>query len=564
MYIPTTKNELDHLGWDKLDIILVTGDSYIDSPYIGTTVIGKVLLDAGFKVGIIAQPDIESGKDICRLGEPTLFWGVSAGCLDSMVANRTATGRKRKKDDYTPGGENNLRPDRASIVYSNLIRKNFKNTSPIILGGIEASLRRIAHYDFWTDKIRKSILIDAKADFLLYGMADQSVVELATAIKENVNPNKIRGLCYISRNKPEDIAELPSFKEVTNDKSIFTKMFHTFYNNTDPVTAIALCQQQDTRYVVQNPPARYLSTAELDHIHDLNYERNVHPYYLRGGAVKALETIRFSITTHRGCYGECSFCAISMHQGRTVRWRSKKSIINEAKQMTKHRMFKGIINDVGGPTANMYGFECARKATKGCCTDKRCIYPEVCAGLKTTHTPQTQLLKELRQIPDIKKIFVTSGIRHDMVIADKNNGYEYLKQIVCHHVSGQMKLAPEHSETNVLNMMGKPGKESLIEFRKLFYKLSEDIGKKQFLTYYMIAAHPGCTQEDMLKLKRFASRELKLLPEQIQVFTPTPSTYSTLMYYTEQDPFSGKPCFVEKSVKGREKQKNCIRNPNFR
>ena len=564
MYIPTTKGELDHLGWDQLDIILVTGDSYIDSPYIGSTVIGKVLLDAGFKVGIIAQPDIESSNDICRLGEPKLFWGVTAGCLDSMVANRTATGRGRKRDDYTPGGENNRRPDRASIVYSNLIKQNFKQTCPIVLGGIEASLRRIAHYDFWTNKIRKSILIDAKADFLLYGMADRSVVELATTLKAKNDPRKIRGLCYINRDKPEGITELPPFKDAANDKKLFTEMFHTFYNNTDPVTAVALCQQQDTRYLVQNPPAKYLSTAELDHVHDLDYERNVHPFYLKDGPVKALETIRFSITTHRGCYGECNFCAISMHQGRTVRWRSKKSIINEAKQMTKHRMFKGIINDVGGPTANMYGFECARKATKGCCTDKRCIFPEVCAGLKTTHTPQTQLLKELRKLPGIKKVFVTSGIRHDMVMSDKNNGYEYLKQIVCHHVSGQMKLAPEHSETKVLEMMGKPGKKSLIEFRSLFYKLSEDIGKKQFLTYYMIAAHPGCTEEDMMSLKRFAQRDLKLLPEQIQVFTPTPSTYSTLMYWTEQDPFTGEPCFVEKSVKGREKQKNIIRNPNFK
>ena len=375
MFLPATREEIVALGWEKLDIILVTGDAYIDSPFIGVAVIGKILLDAGFRVGIIAQPDTGTDQDISRLGEPELFWGVTGGCIDSMVANRTASGKKRKKDDYTPGGVNNRRPDRAVLVYANLIRQHFKNTRPIVLGGIEASLRRIAHYDYWSNKIRKSILFDAKADYLLYGMADRSVVELAEALKGGHDPRSINGLCYVSGKINRDCILLPSYSEAASDKNALVEMFTIFYHNNDPLTARPLAQQQDNRYLVQNPPPTVLSTDELDHIHDLEYERDLHPYYRRFGEVRALETIRFSIATHRGCYGECNFCAIAVHQGRTVRWRSKESILREAKNISLHPLFKGIIHDVGGPTANMYGFECDKKLREGSCAKKGASIP---------------------------------------------------------------------------------------------------------------------------------------------------------------------------------------------
>jgi uncharacterized radical SAM protein YgiQ len=558
MFLPTTKKELKQLGWDKLDIILITGDGYIDSPFVGMAVIGKVLLNAGFRVGIIAQPDTASDVDIRRLGEPRLFWGVTAGCIDSMVANYTATGRKRKRDDYTPGGVNNRRPDRASIVYSNLIRKGFKATRPIVLGGIEASLRRIAHYDFWSDRIRKSILFDAKADYLLYGMAERSVVELAACIKEGKDPRGIRGICYISRDIPAGCLELPSFQESAEDKNAFTRMFHAFYRNNDPVTALPLAQKQDTRYLIQNPPALNLSGKELDAVYNLKYERDLHPFYRTQGEVKALETIRFSIAAHRGCYGECNYCAIAAHQGRLVTWRSKKSILAEARQIVSHPLFKGTIQDVGGPTANMYGIDCARKKTEGCCPDRRCLFPEVCPGLNINHARQISLLKELRGIKGVRKVVVASGLRHDMVLADRENGTSYLEEVIRHHVSGQMKIAPEHCEAHVLTKMGRSGRGELLKFKDLFYRLTKKEGLKQFLTYYFIAAHPGCTETDMAKLRSFAMRQLRLIPEQVQVFTPTPSTYSTLMYWTERDPFTGEPCFVEKTSLGRERQKNIL------
>ena len=558
MFLPTTKKEIKLLGWEALDVILVTGDSYIDSPFIGVAVIGKVLLNAGYRVGIIAQPDTESDQDIRRLGEPELFWGVTGGCVDSMVANLTATGKKRQKDDYTPGGINNRRPDRATIVYANLIRKYFKDTAPIVLGGIEASLRRVAHYDFWSNKIRRSVLFDAKADYLAYGMAEHSVVELARCLKQGGDSHTIRGLCYISGNIPDGCLELPTYEDCVKDKDTFTKMFHAFYRNNDPITASPLAQKQDTRYLIQNPPAYCLSEKELDAVHNLEYERELHPFYQKHGSVRALETIRFSITTHRGCYGECNYCAIAVHQGRQVTWRSKPSILAEARQMRSHPAFKGILADVGGPTANMYGIECTRKNTKGGCPEKRCLYPEPCSKLNINHARQISLLKDLRRISGIRKVVIASGIRHDMVLADKENGIRYLKEVIRHHVSGQMKIAPEHCQPHVLQKMGKPGSETVLKFKESFYQLTKKEGLNQFLTYYLIAAHPGCTEKDMAALKSFASKKLGLLPEQVQVFTPTPSTYSTLMYWTGKDPFTGEPCFVEKTIHGKERQKNII------
>ncbi|MFU8827610.1 MAG: YgiQ family radical SAM protein, partial [Brevefilum sp.] len=391
-FLPTTPEELETLGWDQLDVILITGDSYIDSPFIGVAVIGKVLQDAGYKVGIIAQPDLQSAADITRLGEPRLFWGVTAGSIDSMVANYTATGRPRRADDYTPGGHNTKRPNRATLVYSNLIRRHFKGTVPIVLGGVEASLRRIAHYDFWSDAIRRSVLFDAKADYLLYGMAEHSVVELARTLAAGEDPIQTLGLCYIAKQVPEGYLTLPTFEQVSQDKDAFTDMFHTFYDNNDPISAKGLAQRHGDRYLVHNPPAPYLSTSEMDRVYALNYAHAQHPYYAAQGAVKALETIRFSIPTHRGCYGECNFCAIAVHEGRTVRWRSQESILAEAQAITQYQDFGGYIYDLSGPTANMYGFECPVKLRKGPCQDKSCIYPETCSVLPIDHQVQTELL----------------------------------------------------------------------------------------------------------------------------------------------------------------------------
>jgi uncharacterized radical SAM protein YgiQ len=558
VFIPTTLEESKQLGWNKLDIVLITGDSYIDSPFIGAAVIGKVLIQAGFRVGIIAQPRVDQPDDITRLGEPGLFWGVTAGSIDSMVANHTATLKKRKSDDYTPGGINNRRPDRATIVYSNLIRRYFKQTVPIVLGGIEASLRRVAHYDYWTDRLRGSVLLDAKADFLIYGMGESAVLSLANALRASGSPHDLPGICYASSQPPAEFLQLPSFEEVCADKKAFIEMFHTFYNNNDPITARGLCQKHGTRWLIQNPPAPHLTQAELDSIYALDYERAQHPFYENQGQVRALDTIRFSLSTHRGCYGECNFCSIAVHEGRTVRWRSMKSIVREAETLTKHPDFKGYILDAGGPTANMYGFECQRKESLGACPDKRCLYPEVCSALKPNHQPQVELLKRLRALPGIKKVFVASGLRYDLLLADSASRDAYISELAGHHVSGQLKVAPEHVSFKVLKKMGKPGVSSLGDFKQRFDRASRLAGKDQYLTYYFIAAHPGCSDRDMGAVQDFASRELHLQPEQVQIFTPTPSTYSSLMYYTEMDPFSGESMFVEKTLAGKLKQKGIV------
>jgi uncharacterized radical SAM protein YgiQ len=557
VFIPTTRQECEAIGWEKLDIILITGDSYVDSPFIGVSVIGQVLLKAGFRVGIIAQPDVQSA-DITRLGEPELFWGVTGGSIDSMVANYTATKKRKRSDDLTPGGQNNRRPDRAVIVYANLVRRHFKNTKPIVLGGVEASLRRIAHYDYWSDSVRRSILFDAKADILVYGMAEKTVVALAERLQAGQDVTDLRGICTIAKEKPAGAIELPSFEEVARDKRAFIDMFHTFYRNNDPLTAKTLCQQQDTRYLIQNPPAFPLTQPELDALYEIGFERAQHPFYEALGPVKALETIRFSLTTHRGCYGECNFCSIAVHQGRTVRWRSEDSIVREAERLARLPDFKGIIQDVGGPTANMYGFECEKKVARGSCADKRCLYPEICPQMDVDHGKQVALLRRLRQIDGVKKVFVASGIRYDLVLADQKHGAPYLRDVVRHHTSGQMKVAPEHTQDAVLHRMGKPGAAVLVRFRDLFTGLTRAARKEQYLTYYLIAAHPGCTEKDMRALKRFASRDLKINPRQVQIFTPTPSTYSSLMYYTEMDPFTGEPLFVEKDLMRKERQKSIL------
>jgi len=557
MFLPTTKKEMERLGWDSVDVILVSGDSYIDSPFVGVAVVGKVLLAAGFRVGVIGQPDT-GGDDIMRLGAPSLFWGVTAGCIDSMVANRTASGKKRNSDDYTPGGVNDRRPERATIAYTNLIKRfSRQDPKPIVLGGIEASLRRVAHYDCWTESVRRSVLFDSKADFLLYGMCERSVVELAICLRLRRDPKEVRGLCYISKEAPEGSLEMPSFEEASKDNDAFGKAFRIFYDNNDPATARRLVQRHADRYLVQNPPAFYLEQEEFDAVYNLEYERDLHPFHKKDGEVRALETIRFSISTHRGCFGECGFCAIAVHEGRRVRSRSLGSIVAEAKVIAGHPLFKGRIHDVGGPSANMYASGCSRMEKSGCCAKKSCLSPKVCPLLKLGHAEQITMLKAVRSVEGVRQAVVASGVRHDLVLADREDGQRYLRELVCHHVSGQMKIAPEHTEQGVLAQMGKPGctKEALVRFKELFYRFTGEAGKKQFLSYYLMAAHPGCTIDDMKRLRAFALKELGTVPEQVQLFTPTPSTYSTLVYLTGRDPFTGAPVFVERSAKGREAQK---------
>lgn len=562
MFLPATQKEMAALHWKALDVILVTGDAYIDSPFMGVAVIGKVLVDKGYRVGIIAQPDLKTGKDITRLGEPALFWGITGGCVDSMVANYTALKKKRRSDDYTPGGINDRRPDRAVIAYANLVRQYFKQTRPIVLGGIEASLRRIAHYDFWSDGIRRSILFDAKADYLLYGMAHGSIVKFASALKRKESPSMLKGVAFLSKEKAG--IELPSHEAVKKSKDDYIKAFQIFYENNDALTAQTLCQKHQDRYLVINPPEPCSTEGGLDHIHSLGFERDLHPFHKPSGTVRALDTIKFSIPTHYGCYGECHFCAITVHQGRTVCSRSEASVLEEAKTISRLPDFKGYILDLGGPTANMYGFECQKKLEKGACRDKRCLFPSPCNSLLPDHSRHLGLIRKIEALAGIKKVFISSGIRYDLIFSDTKNGNAYLEKIVTDNVSGQMKIAPEHTLQHVLALMGKQPVEHLKKFKSRFDALSKKAGKPQFLTYYLIAAHPGCCLKDMQDLKKFCLEHLKTIPEQVQIFTPTPSTWSTLMYYTGIDPFSMKPLFVEKNPKEKEKQKQAVTAKSFR
>jgi uncharacterized radical SAM protein YgiQ len=470
-----------------------------------------------------------------------------------MVANHTALKKWRKQDDYTPGGINK-RPDRASIAYTNLIKKYFKNSKPIILGGLEASLRRVAHYDYWDNSIRRSIIFDAKADIIAYGMAEKTVLELASAIKNGKDWRNIAGICFISGSNQEDFITLPSFEEVKDDKRKFFSMFNLFYQNCDD-PAKGFTQKHGDKFLIHNPPPQPLSTVEIDEIYDLDFERDAHPYY-KTGEIRALETIRQSITSHRGCFGQCSFCSIAPHQGRRVISRSPGSIIREAEKISRLPGFNGIIYDVGGPTANMYASQCLKGGLP--CKNKHCLAPQPCDKLRFGHDAQMKLLQELLKIPKIKKVFVSTGIRHDMVVSDKNCGRAYLTQLVKLHISGQIKIAPEHYDNEVLKLMNKPSIKPLMRFKALFDEICKASDKHYFLTYYLIAAHPGCTAEHMFRLKSFLRGGIKAKPEQVQIFTPTPSTMSAAMYWCESDP-SGRKIFVEKNPHEKQKQKDLIR-----
>ena len=563
MPLPCTQREIRQLGWDAPDVILVSGDAYIDSPYSGVAVIGRVLEREGFRTAILSQPDPASTEAFRSLGEPRLFWGVTSGCVDSMVANYTAAGRRRRQDDFTPGGVNNARPDRAVIVYCNQIRAAFKPCKPIVIGGIEASLRRIAHYDCWSDTVRRPLLFDAKADALVYGMGERTITALARAWRDGTDWRGLRGLCHAlpasSQARPANAVALPDFNTVAaptpEGRSAFLEMFRLFAANQEAHTASPLLQKVDTRCLVHNPPAPPLTSAELDAVYALPFTLDPHPAVAARGPIRALDTIRFSLTTHRGCYGACRFCAIAMHQGRQVVSRSQSAILDEARRMTRHPAFTGILRDVGGPTANMYGFDCSRKTLQGACPDRECLFPACCDSLRPNHGPQRELLASLRRLPGVRKVFVASGIRPDLIAADPRHGDGYIDDLAAHHVSGQIKLAPEHTEPRVLAAMGKPGLDALLTFKRKFEAANRRHGLRQFLTYYFIAAHPGCTDDDMRRLRRFVASHLHLNPEQVQIFTPTPSTWSTAMYYTGYDPFSGTPIHVTRNPRDKQRQK---------
>lgn len=558
MFLPISRQEVEKLGWDYIDVILISGDAYIDSPFSGIAVVGKYLLKHGFRVAVISQPDIDCDKNITIFGEPKLFWGISAGCVDSMVANYTSSGKPRKQCDFTPNGINNKRPDRASIVYTTLIRRYFKNTKPIVLGGIEASLRRIAHYDFKTDKVRRSILFDAKADYIIYGMGELPVLELAKALDNNESVENIKGLCFISKDKVSDAVEMPSYEEVSTDKKAFYNMFKIFYNNSEAVSGKRLMQKTGDRYLIQNPPAYYDDNI-LDEISDIEYERAVHPQIK--GKIKAIDTIKTSIISHRGCFGGCSFCAIAVHQGRRVVSRSVASIEKEVKSMASKKWFSGTITDIGGPTGNMYMMKCKKMEKLGACTHKHCLYPEVCNGMNTDHAPLLNMLENIRNIKGVKNLFATSGIRADLAVNDKENGKRYISEIAKNYVSGQLKMAPESADLKVLKAMKKPDNSSFLEFCSLYKDYSKKYNKNQYISCYFIAAHPAESEKEAYSTRKFIEKNLDFNPEQVQIFTPTPSTWATCAYYTGLDE-DGNNIYVEKSLSKKEKYKSIIMGSN--
>ncbi|MFO7727357.1 MAG: YgiQ family radical SAM protein [Desulfonatronovibrio sp.] len=559
-FLSMTPKELKAEGVVRPDVILVSGDAYIDSAYSGVAVIGRVLEAAGYSVGIIAQPDVSEDKDICALGEPRLFWGVSSGCVDSEIANYTALGKPRRSCDFTPGGINNRRPHRACIAYVNLIRRYFKNTVPLVLGGIEASLRRVAHYDQRTDKIRKSILPDSKADILVYGMGEKSVLEIADRLKHKKSLDNIPGTCVMSASAPPEYLGLPDFDQVERDPRAFAAMFKTFYQNSLGPCGKGMVQKYGDRFLVHHSPSSLPGRQELDRIYELPFLNDAHPLCRSMGHIRALETIKDSITTHRGCYGECSFCSIAVHQGRSVISRSVESIVREAGKLSQSEGFAGVIRDVGGPTANMYGSGCKNMSLGRPCLDRHCTgFEGVCSRLVPGHNKQKRLLEKISALPGIKQVNIASGIRYDLILADDIHGPGYLEQAIKHHIPGQMKIAPEHCADHILELMNKPGSADVLEFARRYRRLAEKLKKDVYLSCYVIAAHPGCGLRDMRRFADFARWNLRFSPEQVQIFTPAPSTRSTVMYHCGMDPFTGKKVWTEKSVTGRKQQKDAVR-----
>ena len=554
-FLPVCREDMDKLNIKELDFVYVCGDAYVDHPSFGHAIISRVLEHNGYTVGIIAQPDWKNTDDFKRLGKPKYAFLVSAGNIDSMVNRYTVNKKVRSDDSYSPGGKGGLRPDRATIVYCNKIREAYPGV-PMIIGGIEASLRRFAHYDYWDNKVRRSILLDTRANVLIYGMGEKAIVELADAMRDGrqLSETNVDGCCYVRKSLDAvgEYIEIPSCEEVQEDKVKYAEATRMQFDGQDPIRSKPLVQKHYDRYLVQNKPMMPLNTKELDSVYALPFMRTWHPMYDKDGGVPAIEEVKFSITNTRGCYGQCNFCALTFHQGRIVQTRSEKSVINEAKKMVWEPDFKGYIHDVGGPTANFNGPGCAKQMTKGTCKDKRCLYPNVCPNLKVEHRDYLELLRKLRAIPGIKKVFVRSGIRYDYLIADKND--EFFNELVEHHVSGQLKVAPEHISDNVLRYMGKPGRKVYDKFSDKFYRINERLGKKQFLVPYLMSSHPGSTLHDAIELALYIKKH-NLHPEQVQDFYPTPFTISTCMFYTGLDPFTMEEVYVPRDMEEKRMQR---------
>lgn len=557
-FLPICKKDMEERGWEVCDFIIVTGDAYIDHHSFGTAVISRVLENAGYKVGIISQPSWNKIDDFKKLGRPRLAFLVNAGNMDSMVNHYTVSKRIREKDYYSPGGKMGLRPDRATIVYCNKVREAFKDVD-ILIGGVEASLRRFAHYDYWSDKVRQSILIDSGADLLVYGMSEKQIVEVANYLNDGFPAKYIRsvaGTCYTVDSLDElyeEYIEVPTFKEVASDIEKYCEAFRIQYEEQDPFRGHTLVQRNLDKYVVINKPERPLVREELDIVYGLPYQKDYHPIYEEQGGVPAIEEIKFSIVSSRGCSGNCSFCAITFHQGRIVTSRSQDSIVKEAKDITEFKDFKGYIHDVGGPTANFRKASCEKQLIYGACKKKQCMSPSICKNMEVDHSEYLELLRKVRSVKGVKKVFVRSGLRYDYIMADKKRD-KFIKELSEYHVSGQLKVAPEHISENVLKYMGKPAGKVYDEFREKFFRINKELGKKQYIIPYLMSSHPGSTLKDAIILAEYL-RDIKYQPEQVQDFYPTPGTLSTTMFYTGLDPFTMKKVYVPKTKEEKAMQR---------
>ena len=559
-FLPLTKEEMQLCGWQSADIIIVTGDAYVDHPSFGTAIISRVLEAAGFHVAIISQPQCD--EDYMRFGAPRLAFFVNGGNIDSMVAHYTAAKKRRSDDSYTAGGRSGKRPDRAIIVYCRALRRIFGKNSPICIGGIEASLRRFAHYDYWDDAVRPSILIDSGADLLMYGMGERHSVEIAKRLADGEKISDLKnilGTCYAvstSDYEAQSARECPSFEAVSekNERGFkcYAQSCYIQQTEHDAFSGKRIIQRHQNKIVVQNPPSPPLTTEEMDAVYALDFMRDYHPSYRSLGGVPAIEEVKFSVIHNRGCFGACNFCSLAYHQGRYISSRSHESVISEAEKITEMPDFKGYIHDVGGPTANFRGPSCDKQEKSGLCKDKKCLAPEMCPAVKVDHSDYLELLRKLRRLPKVKKVFIRSGIRFDYLVADSDEAF--FKELVEHHVSGQLKVAPEHCSNKVLNLMGKPPINVYERFKKRFYEITESINKKQYLVPYLMSSHPGSTVDDAIKLALFLKRE-GLHPEQVQDFYPTPGTVSTCMFYTGLNPYTMQKVYVPKTPKEKAQQR---------
>ena len=545
-FLPVSKSDMDALGWDYYDFLFISGDAYVDHPSFGTALLSRLLEANGYRVCICAQPDRNKVSALTSYGVPRLGVLISGGVIDSMVNHYTASKKRRSSDVYSPGGKAGLRPDRCVIVYSNMARSAFGDI-PVIIGGTEASLRRFAHYDYWQDKVRRSILVDSGADMLLFGMGERSLLSLAEALSDGIPINHItnlKGSCYISDKVPKNSVVLPSYEKVSTDKESYARSAATQYYEQDSVRGKTLVQQHGDKYLVQLPQSPPLSQKEMDRVYSLNFMRAWHPMYDKDGGIPALEEVKFSITSSRGCFGSCSFCALTFHQGRVVQSRSHQSILAEAQKLIWDKDFKGYIHDVGGPTANFRAPSCKKQLKSGTCRDRQCLYPSVCPNAEVDHSDYVELLRKLRALPRVKKVFIRSGIRYDYLISDKDDTFFY--ELCEHHVSGQLKVAPEHISDNVLRYMGKPGVKQYEKFCRKFYEINKKLGKEQYLVPYLMSSHPGSTLRDAIDLAVYLKRN-NIRPEQVQDFYPTPGTLSTAMFYTGFDPRTLKKVYVPKT-----------------